>query len=77
MRRYLVFTYYADRPLGGFHDFLDSFSTLPEALDNLLEEPGRYYQILDRNTVKVVREGLTAFKNYRSSEFCRCDLPPP
>ena len=77
MRRYLVFTYYCDRPLGGFHDFLDSFSTLPEALDNLLEEPDRYYQVLDRNSMKVVRQGLTTFKNYHPSQFRRADQPPP
>ena len=76
MRRYLVFTYYAGRPLGGFHDFLDSFSTLPEAMENLLDEPGRYYQVLDRNTMRLVRQGLTAFKNYHPSVFRRCDPPP-
>ncbi len=75
MRRYLVFTYYAGRPLGGFHDFLDSFPTLPEALENLLDEPDRYYQIVDRNTMRIVRQGLTAFKNYDPSEFRRCGEP--
>ena len=69
MRRYLVFTYYAGRPLGGFQDFLDSFSTLPEALDNLLDEPNRYYQIVDRNTLRIIKQGLTAFKKYDVSEF--------
>lgn len=75
MRRYLVFTYYAGRPLGGFHDFLDSFSSLPEALDNLLDEPGRYYQVVDRNTMRIVRQGLAAFRNYDPSVFKRCDPP--
>ena len=71
MRRYLVFTYYAGRPHGGFHDFLDSFSTLPEALDNLLDEPGRYFQIVDRNTMRILRQGLTEFKNYSPDVFER------
>lgn len=71
MRRYLVFTYYAGRPMGGFHDFLDSFSNVPDALDNLLDEPGRYFQIVDRNSMRVVRQGLTAFKNYSPDEFER------
>lgn len=69
MRRYLVFTYYAGHPLGGYHDFLDSFTTLPEALGNLLDEPERYFQIVDRNTMRIVRQGLTAFKDYDSGEF--------
>lgn len=73
MRRYLVFTFYAGRPMGGYHDFLDSFSNLQEALSNLLDEPGRYYQIVDRNTMRIVRQGLTAFKNYDSKSFHRED----
>ena len=76
MRRYLVVTYYATRPLGGYHDFLDSFSSLPEALENLHDEPERFYQIVDRNTMKVVRQGLTAFKNYDKSTFRREDPDP-
>ena len=71
MRRFLVFTYYAGRSLGGWHDFLDSFSSLREALANLLDEPERYYQIVDRNTMQVVRQGLTAFKDYDPEAFQR------
>lgn len=73
MRRYLVFTYYAGRPLGGYHDFLDSFSSLQEALSNLLDEPGRYYQIVDRNSLRIVKQGLTAFKSYDPKAFRRED----
>jgi len=76
MRRYLVFTYYANRPLGGYHDFLDSFPSLREALENLHDEPERFYQIVDRNTMKVVKQGLTAFKNYDKSAFRREDPDP-
>ena len=71
MRRYLVFTYYASRPLGGYHDFLDSFPSVREALANLLDEPGRYYQIVDRNTMRIVCQGLTSFKDYDKSAFRR------
>ena len=71
MRRYLVFTWYAGRPLGGWHDFLDSFSSLPEALANLLNEPERYYQIVDRNTLRIIRQGLTEFKDYDPDTFQR------
>lgn len=71
MRRYLVFTYYAGRPLGGYHDFLDSFSDLLEALENLHDEPNRYYQVVDRNSMQIVRQGLTSFKDYNESEFRR------
>ncbi len=73
MRRYLVFTYYANRPLGGYHDFLDSFSSLHEALENLHDEPQRFFQIVDRNTMRVVRQGLTAFKDYNPKSFQRED----
>lgn len=76
MRRYLVFTYYAGRPLGGYHDFLDSFSSQREALANLLDEPGRYYQIVDRNTLRIVKQGLTAFKNYNPAAFRREESDP-
>jgi hypothetical protein len=76
MRRYLVFTYYAGRQQGGFHDFLDSFSSVPEALENLLDEPGRYFQIVDRNTMRIVRQGLSAFKDYTPDEFLP-DEPAP
>jgi hypothetical protein len=71
MRRYLVFTFYAGRPLGGYNDFLDSFSSIHDALANLLDEPGRYYQIVDRNTLRIVKQGLTAFKNYDPKAFRR------
>jgi len=71
MRRYLVFTYYVNRPLGGFHDFMDSFSSLEEALDNLLDEPDRYFQIVDRNTMEIVRQGLTHFRYYNPAAFRR------
>ena len=71
MRRYLVFTWYAGRPLGGWHDFLDSFPSLPDALANLLDEPGRFYQIVERDTLRVIRQGLTAFKDYDPGAFRR------
>lgn len=31
MKRYLVFAYWAYYPIGGWHDFQDSFDTLEEA----------------------------------------------
>ncbi|MEI8233382.1 MAG: hypothetical protein WCH57_01705 [Verrucomicrobiota bacterium] len=71
MRRYLVFTYYASHPLGGWHDFLDSFASPREALANLLDEPGRYFQIIDRNNMRIVRQGLTSFKDYDPAAFRR------
>jgi hypothetical protein len=71
MRRYLVFTYYATRPLGGYNDFLDSFSSLHEALENLHDEPNRFYQIVDRNTMRIVKQGLSAFRDYAPQAFRR------
>ena len=68
MKPYLLFTYYAGQPLGGIKDLLDSFDGLQDALDNVLPERGRYYQIVDRDTLRVVKEGLALFKNF-SPEF--------
>lgn len=73
MRRYLVFTYYANRPMGGYNDFLDSFSSIPEALENLYIEPNRYYQVVDRNSMRVVKQGLTAHKDDDTSNSRRED----
>jgi hypothetical protein len=64
MKRYLVFTYYVGRSLGGAKDYLDSFDSMPEALDNILAERNRYYQVVDRDTFKVMKEGLAQFKNF-------------
>ena len=59
----------AGRPLGGMKDYLDSFETVEEALDNILEESGRYYQVVDRDTMETVREGLARFKNFTPKGF--------
>jgi hypothetical protein len=64
MKEFLVFTYYVGRPLGGVKDFLDSFDTLPEALDNILGEPNRYYQIVQKDSMRVVKEGLAVYRNF-------------
>jgi hypothetical protein len=69
MNRYLLFTYYAGRSLGGMKDFLDAFESIEEALENLLDEPTRYYQVVDRDTCKVIKEGLAIFKNYSPESF--------
>jgi hypothetical protein len=64
MKRYLLFTYYLGRSLGGAKDFLDSFDTVEEALDNILDEWTRYYQVVDAETMETVKEGLARFKNF-------------
>jgi hypothetical protein len=69
MNRYLVFTYYAGRALGGMKDYLDSFETIDEALENLLAEPNRYFQIVDRDSLRTVREGLAIFKDIQPQEY--------
>jgi hypothetical protein len=71
VNRFLVFTYYAGRPLGGAKDFLAEFESVEEALDNILEEPTRYYQIVDAETMRVKREGLAMFKDFDPREFKR------
>ncbi len=64
MKKYLLFTYYVGRPLGGIKDYLDSFESIEEALDNILVERNRYYQIVDCDTMVPVKEGLALFKNF-------------
>lgn len=75
MERYLVFTYYIGRSLGGMNDYLDSFPTVEEATDNLLKERDRYYQIVDAETMAVVKEGLTIYKDISSECFSAGDIP--
>ena len=69
MNKYLVFTYYVGRSLGGIKDYLDAFESVDEALDNILLERNRYYQIVDKDSMKVVREGLSMFKNFVPEKF--------
>ena len=69
MKKYLVFTYYVGRSLGGVKDFLDVFDSVEDALDNILVERNRYYQIVDGDSMKVVREGLSMFKNFVPEKF--------
>lgn len=69
MNKYLVFTYYVGRSFGGIKDFLDTFDTVEEALENVLMERNRYYQIVDKETMRVVREGLSMFKNFVPEKF--------
>lgn len=69
MKKYLVFTYYVGRSLGGMKDYLDAFESLDEALDNILVETNRYFQIVDRDTLRIVKEGLSIFKNFSPETF--------
>ena len=73
MKQYLLFTYYVGRSMGGAKDFLDSFDTVEEALDNILDEWTRYYQVVDRDTMEVVKEGLARFKNFSPEGFSSND----
>lgn len=69
VKKYLVFTYYVGRSLGGVKDYLDSFETVGEALDNILDEPNRYYQVVDGETMQVVKEGLAVYKKFSRKGF--------
>jgi len=69
MKKYLAFTYYVGRSHGGIKDFLDVFDSVEDALDNILVERNRYYQIVDQDSMKVVREGLSMFKNFVPEKF--------
>jgi hypothetical protein len=69
MADYLVFTFYAGRSNGGMNDFLDRFPSIEEALDNILPEPERYFQIVDARTMRPVREGLSLYKEFSDLAF--------
>jgi hypothetical protein len=69
LKKYLVFTYYVGRSLGGVKDFLDSFDSVEEALENILDEKNRYYQIVDGESMETVKEGLARFKNFSAEGF--------
>ena len=71
MKKFLVFTYYAGRSLGGAKDFLADFDSVEEALGNILDEPMRYYQIVESETLRVEKEGLARFKDFDPREFRR------
>ena len=75
MQRYLLFTFYVGRALGGINDFLDSFDTIEDALENLLKERDRYYQIVDAETMEVVKEGLTPYKDLSPECFSAGEIP--
>ena len=64
MKKYLVFTYLANRARGGMKDLLSSFDTLEEALRSIQEERNRYFQVVDRASLQVVKEGWSLFKYY-------------
>ena len=69
MSKFLVFTYYAGRPLGGMSDYLDSFDSINQALENVLPEPERYFEIVEANSMRIVREGLSQFKDFIEPEL--------
>lgn len=59
MKKYLVFSGERYYPLGGIDDFDNSFSNMDEAIDycvkSYLEDYGRWFQIVDYNTLKVLK----------------------
>lgn len=63
MKKFLLFSYFAGRPLGGMSDFLSGFETVEEALSHVLPEPKRYFEIVDASSMRIVREGLSEHKN--------------
>lgn len=69
MDRFLLFTFYAGRACGGAGDLLDAFPSVEEALENILPERGRWYQIVDRETLQIVKEGLAMYKDFSPSAF--------
>ena len=71
--KFLVFTYHAARPLGGMSDYLDSFDSLNQALDNILPEPERYFEIVEADSMRIVREGLSQFKDFPEPELQKCN----
>ena len=73
MSKFLVFTYNAGRPLGGMSDYLDSFDSINEALENVLPEPERYFEIVHSGSMQIVREGLSQDKDLAEPESRNCN----
>jgi len=64
MKRYLVFSFRTGRARGGMQDFMDSFDTVEEALLNISDERNRFFQIVERASMRVVKEGWAMLKYY-------------
>jgi len=64
MKKYLVFTYRTGRAQGGMQDLQGSFDTVEEALLHITDERNRFFQIVERDTMKIVKEGWAIFKYY-------------
>jgi hypothetical protein len=62
VKKFLLFSYYAGRPQGGAKDFVADFDSLEEALASIMHERRRYFQLVDRDSMQVIREGLALFK---------------
>jgi hypothetical protein len=64
MKKYLLFTYKTGQAKGGMRDFLSSYDTLEEALLSVEDERNRCFQIVERDSMKLIKEGLAMFKFY-------------
>jgi hypothetical protein len=45
-------------------DLLDSFDTVEEALLHISDERNRFFQIVERATMKIVKQGWAMLKYY-------------
>ena len=54
MKKYLLFGYEDFYPEGGVHDFVDSFDSIDEAKAYTDEDRKDRYQIVDRDTMKIL-----------------------
>lgn len=61
MKRYWLFYYNDDYPIGGMDDFEGSFDTLEEAIERSKEKvaniTGSCYHVFDSQTYEIVAEG--------------------
>jgi hypothetical protein len=64
MKKYLVFTYRTGRARGGMRDLAGSFDTIEDALLNIKDERNRFFQVVERTSFEVVKEGWAIFKYY-------------
>ncbi|RTL00389.1 MAG: hypothetical protein EKK57_07250 [Proteobacteria bacterium] len=60
MKRYLLFAGYDYYPMGGWGDFVDSFSEYPEALERAVEEMKNkdWFQIVDIYETRLIQDKL-------------------
>ena len=77
MNKCLILTDDVGRLSSGAKDYPSSFASSDEALANILKESNRYYQIVDRHSMRAVQRGPCRVQRRLPGEPRFGRLPPP